>query len=121
MTPSGMTMALPTAGGVRGPAPGPLVAAGLRAMGECDLPGSVTRGDRSGVLVFCTAVFGLSSWHASSRSSSNASGGFLPLPHPSPRNVLWRMKNPWFELELVPELRRQVDALGLSRDQSVSP
>lgn len=47
--------------------------------------------------------------------------GFLPLPHPSPRNVLWRMKNPWFELELVPELRRQVDALGLSRNQPVSP
>jgi uracil-DNA glycosylase len=36
---------------------------------------------------------------------------FLPLPHPSWRNVLWMRKNPWFEAELVPELRERVREL----------
>ncbi len=36
---------------------------------------------------------------------------FLPLPHPSWRNTAWLKKNPWFERELVPELRRRVGAL----------
>lgn len=39
--------------------------------------------------------------------------GVLPLPHPSPRNRLWLARNPWFEVELVPELKRRVqEALG---------
>ncbi|MFZ6644805.1 uracil-DNA glycosylase family protein [Undibacterium sp. TJN25] len=29
----------------------------------------------------------------------------VPLPHPSPRNRLWLKRNPWFEEELLPELR----------------
>jgi uracil-DNA glycosylase len=32
----------------------------------------------------------------------------LPLPHPSWRNVGWVRRNPWFEAELLPELRRRV-------------
>ena len=32
----------------------------------------------------------------------------LPLPHPSPRNLLWLKKNPWFEAEVVPELQKEV-------------
>jgi len=36
---------------------------------------------------------------------------FLPLPHPSWRNTAWLKKNPWFEAELVPELRRRVASL----------
>jgi uracil-DNA glycosylase len=36
---------------------------------------------------------------------------FLPLPHPSWRNVLWLRQNPWFESDLVPELRERVRAL----------
>jgi uracil-DNA glycosylase len=36
---------------------------------------------------------------------------FLPLPHPSWRNTAWLRKNPWFEADLVPELRRQVAGL----------
>lgn len=32
----------------------------------------------------------------------------VPLPHPSPRNNLWLRRNPWFEAELLPELRRRV-------------
>lgn len=33
---------------------------------------------------------------------------FLPTPHPSPRNLRWFRKHPWFEAEVVPELRRRV-------------
>ena len=29
----------------------------------------------------------------------------LPLPHPSPRNIGWFKRNPWFEAEVVPGLR----------------
>jgi uracil-DNA glycosylase len=36
---------------------------------------------------------------------------FLPTPHPSPRNRLWLRKNPWFEAEVVPVLRRRVRKL----------
>ena len=32
----------------------------------------------------------------------------LPLPHPSWRNTGWLRKNPWFEEELLPELRNLV-------------
>lgn len=34
----------------------------------------------------------------------------IPLPHPSPRNRLWLRRNPWFEQELLPELRISVQA-----------
>ncbi|NJM55447.1 MAG: uracil-DNA glycosylase family protein [Verrucomicrobiae bacterium] len=34
----------------------------------------------------------------------------MPLPHPSWRNSGWLNRNPWFEAELVPELRRRVRA-----------
>ena len=36
---------------------------------------------------------------------------FLPLPHPSWRNNAWLKRNPWFEAELLPVLRREVSAL----------
>ena len=32
----------------------------------------------------------------------------FPLPHPSPRNNLWLKRNPWFEAELLPQLRERV-------------
>ena len=32
----------------------------------------------------------------------------VPLPHPSPRNNRWLVRNPWFEAELLPELQRRV-------------
>ena len=35
----------------------------------------------------------------------------LPLVHPSPRNTHWLQRNPWFELELVPQLRQRVQRL----------
>lgn len=36
---------------------------------------------------------------------------FLPTPHPSWRTVGWQKKNPWFDDELLPELRTRVKAL----------
>ena len=36
---------------------------------------------------------------------------FLPLPHPSPRNRFWLTKNPWFDVEVVPELQKRVQTL----------
>lgn len=39
----------------------------------------------------------------------------VPLPHPSPRNRRWFAKNPWFEEEVVPHLRRRV-AAALTED-----
>jgi uracil-DNA glycosylase len=32
---------------------------------------------------------------------------FFPLPHPSPRNRFWLIKNPWFEEEVIPELQKR--------------
>jgi uracil-DNA glycosylase len=31
-----------------------------------------------------------------------------PLPHPSPRNMLWFKRNPWFERELLPVLQARI-------------
>lgn len=33
------------------------------------------------------------------------------LPHPSPVNRFWMIKNPWFEEEIVPELQKMVSAI----------
>ena len=32
----------------------------------------------------------------------------LPLAHPSPLNFRWQARNPWFESEVLPELRRRI-------------
>ena len=37
--------------------------------------------------------------------------GTIPLPHPSWRNTAWLKRNPWFESDLLPELRARVEAL----------
>lgn len=36
---------------------------------------------------------------------------FLPLPHPSPRNQPWLKRHPWFERELLAQLRARVRSL----------
>ncbi len=36
---------------------------------------------------------------------------YLPLPHPSPRNRFWLTKNPWFEVEVLPELKERIKTL----------
>lgn len=42
---------------------------------------------------------------------SSAKPRYLPMPHPSWRNNAWVTKNPWFEAELLPSLRREVRTL----------
>jgi uracil-DNA glycosylase len=37
--------------------------------------------------------------------------GFFPLPHPSWRNKGWLQRNPWFEREVIPALRRRIKRL----------
>jgi uracil-DNA glycosylase len=34
---------------------------------------------------------------------------YLPLVHPSPRNKIWQKKNPWFEMEIIPQLRKIIN------------
>lgn len=40
---------------------------------------------------------------------------FLPLPHPSPRNLRWFKMHPWFERDVIPALRRNVTAVLASQ------
>jgi len=44
------------------------------------------------------------------RDYQNEKGGrcVLPLPHPSWRNTMWLKKNPWFEADVVPYLRKKI-------------
>jgi uracil-DNA glycosylase len=35
----------------------------------------------------------------------------VPLPHPSPRNNRWLKHNPWFEADLLPELRARISLI----------
>ncbi len=56
------------------------------------------------------------SWHLGGKSSvtdrvkgwRNHAPGVFPLPHPSWRNTAWLRRNPWFEADLLPELRQQI-------------
>lgn len=52
-------------------------------------------------------------WHLGLRDVTAAVAGWrdhaprvFPLPHPSWRNTAWLKRNPWFQAELVPELRK---------------
>lgn len=55
-------------------------------------------------------------WHLKTRASVTATvAGWrdhaptcIPLPHPSWRNTAWIKENPWFEAELLPELRTRI-------------
>lgn len=33
---------------------------------------------------------------------------YFPLVHPSPRNQIWMAKNPWFQANVIPDLRKMV-------------
>ncbi|GGH37380.1 uracil-DNA glycosylase [Mangrovimonas yunxiaonensis] len=45
------------------------------------------------------------------KSFKNYMPKYLPLPHPSPRNRFWLTKNPWFEVDVLPELRKRVEMI----------
>lgn len=45
--------------------------------------------------------------------------GLFPLPHPSPRNQPWMVRNPWFAAEVLPALREAVrEVLALRRESA---
>jgi uracil-DNA glycosylase len=44
------------------------------------------------------------------RQWREAPEGLLPLPHPAWRSRLWMAKHPWFEAEVLPDLRERVRA-----------
>lgn len=46
--------------------------------------------------------------------------GTIPLVHPSPLNFRWQAKNPWFDSEVLPELR-SLTAAALSGTRVQSP
>lgn len=39
---------------------------------------------------------------------------YFVLPHPSPRNNIWLKRNPWFENELLPQLKDKINAALLT-------
>jgi len=51
---------------------------------------------------------------------SGAEYPVMPLPHPSWRNSGWIRKNPWFEAELLPELKRLVQQHVSSDDGNIT-
>lgn len=49
---------------------------------------------------------------------------YFPLPHPSWRSLVWSRNNPWFEEQVIPQLRahvRQVLGAGKSPAENVTP
>ena len=42
------------------------------------------------------------------RASADYGPAWFPLPHPSWRSTGWMRRNPWFEAEILPALRRRV-------------
>ena len=42
------------------------------------------------------------------RRFAEAPEGLFPLPHPAWRSRIWMKRNPWFETEVLPVLRRRV-------------
>lgn len=38
---------------------------------------------------------------------------YFVLPHPSPRNNIWMAKNPWFQHEVIPDLKRVIKSMNL--------
>lgn len=36
---------------------------------------------------------------------------YMPLVHPSPRNLIWQNRNPWFQTDVLPVLRNRVKAI----------
>lgn len=42
------------------------------------------------------------------RRFASAGPEFFPLPHPSWRSGIWMRRNPWFEADVLPALRKAV-------------
>jgi uracil-DNA glycosylase len=52
----------------------------------------------------------VSAWREILAETASGSGPLvMPLPHPSWRNNGWIKRNPWFENELLPVMRAEID------------
>ena len=49
--------------------------------------------------------------HRQGDEATQAACRVIPLPHPSWRNNAWLKKNPWFEKDLLPVLRKTIQAV----------
>lgn len=65
-------------------------------------------GDRAGRTLTETVM----NWRAVYDTPEAGRPRILPLPHPSWRNNAWLKAHPWFEAELLPVLRGEVDRLA---------
>lgn len=55
----------------------------------------------------------VAAWREIMEATAPSGPPVIPLPHPSWRNNAWIRKNPWFEAELLPVVRRVVaEAIG---------
>ncbi len=50
----------------------------------------------------------VSDWRHILAETAESGTAIFPLPHPSWRNSGWLRRNPWFEAELIPALRREI-------------
>ncbi|MEL7049703.1 MAG: uracil-DNA glycosylase family protein, partial [Pseudomonadota bacterium] len=50
-------------------------------------------------------------WDTILKVTAQSGIGYVPMPHPSWRNNGWLKANPWFEADLVPELKSRVRGL----------
>lgn len=42
---------------------------------------------------------------------SQGKDGIFILPHPSPRNNIWLKKNPWFEMNILPQIKKEISKI----------
>ncbi len=47
------------------------------------------------------------------KNYSNYLPKYFVLPHPSPRNNIWMKKNEWFEIEVLPELKKIIKKMNI--------
>jgi uracil-DNA glycosylase len=47
---------------------------------------------------------------ATVRAFRDYAPAYFPIPHPSPRNQLWLTRHPWFEREVLPTFKAEIEA-----------
>ena len=65
----------------------------------------------------CSASYSSHCRPCSVRQAASYGPALIPLPHPSWRSRGWMKRNPWFEAEILPELRARIAALVDSKKE----
>ncbi len=58
-----------------------------------------------------TYMLGAGDFNEQIQAHAQKGSPYIVLPHPSPRNNIWLAKNPWFEKETLPQIRRKLKPL----------